>query len=200
MLGQFRDARRTSSSSTRCREPPSRLLEREGHARGDSQGHQQGVSVRRRARAAWACRPTATSRCATASPARTRTSSAPCATASIARCRSTSSSKHHIADKTDCSTMLGAAAVLGRLLSRGAHALRLDTVEPNLHYCEWIRGWTKRVSSNLRRAFRAKPGISRESIGKRRKPRQDRHPSARVYARARGLRARPWGWGPRARG
>ena len=34
--------------------------------------------------------------------------------------------KHHIDNKTDCSTLLGAAAVLGRLLSRGAHALRRD--------------------------------------------------------------------------
>ena len=38
--------------------------------------------------------------------------------------------------------MLGAAAVLGRLLSRSAHALRRHDERPNLHYCDWIRGWT----------------------------------------------------------
>ena len=37
--------------------------------------------------------------------------------------------------------VLGAADLCRRLLSRSAHSLRLDQ-PANLHYCEWIRGWT----------------------------------------------------------
>ena len=49
---------------------------------------------------------------------------------------------HHINNKTDCQTLLGTADLRRRLLSRGPHPLRDRPTGPNLHYCEWIRGWT----------------------------------------------------------
>lgn len=49
--------------------------------------------------------------------------------------------QHHIANKTDC------AACWARPLCAGgcyheAHTRYGSTVEPNLHYCNWIRAWT----------------------------------------------------------
>ena len=55
--------------------------------------------------------------------------------------------------------LLGAAALRGRLLSRGPHALRRHGA-PNLHYCDWIRGWTAHLPGDLRRAGRAQPRTS----------------------------------------
>ena len=104
-------------------------------------GMSKAYPVRRRPRAAWASRPTATSRCATASPARTRTSSARCATASTARRSRRSSTKHHIANKTDCSTCWARPLCSGGCYHE-AHTRYGETTRPNLHYCEWIRGWT----------------------------------------------------------
>ena len=87
-------------------------------------------------------RPRATSRSAIASPARTRTSSAPCSTASTAARRTTSS--FSITSRTRRT-----ARHAGRGRSAPAAVTTKRTramarpVEPNLHYCEWIRGWTE---------------------------------------------------------
>ena len=95
------------------------------------------------ASACWACRPTATSRCATASPAPTRTASA-----SVTRRRRSWEKQqaflesHHINEQDRLPDLLGAADLRRRLLSRGPHPLRHRPTRPNLHYCEWIRGWT----------------------------------------------------------
>jgi uncharacterized protein len=49
--------------------------------------------------------------------------------------------KHHLADKTDCSTCWARPLCSGGCYHE-AHTRYGDTAHPNLHYCEWIRGWT----------------------------------------------------------
>jgi len=49
--------------------------------------------------------------------------------------------KHHLADKTDCSTCWARPVCSGGCYHE-AHTRYGDTSRPNLHYCEWIRGWT----------------------------------------------------------
>jgi uncharacterized protein len=48
---------------------------------------------------------------------------------------------HHIADKTDCSTCWARPLCSGGCYHE-AHVRYGTTERPNLHYCEWIRGWT----------------------------------------------------------
>jgi uncharacterized protein len=49
--------------------------------------------------------------------------------------------KHHIADKTDCSKCWARPLCSGGCYHE-AYTRYGETVHPNLHYCEWIRGWT----------------------------------------------------------
>src|SRR6266852_8672097 len=49
--------------------------------------------------------------------------------------------KNHIADKTDCSKCWARPLCSGGCYHE-AHTRYGETVHPNLHYCEWIRGWT----------------------------------------------------------
>ncbi len=49
--------------------------------------------------------------------------------------------RHHIANKTDCSTCWARPLCSGGCYHE-AHTRYGDTGRPNLHYCEWIRGWT----------------------------------------------------------
>ena len=49
--------------------------------------------------------------------------------------------KHHIANKTDCHTCWARPLCSGGCYHE-AHTRYGETVHPNLHYCEWIRGWT----------------------------------------------------------
>lgn len=49
--------------------------------------------------------------------------------------------KHHIEDKTDCSKCWARPLCAGGCYHE-AHTRYGDTGRPNLHYCEWIRGWT----------------------------------------------------------
>ncbi len=49
--------------------------------------------------------------------------------------------KHHIANKTDCSTCWARPLCSGGCYHE-AHTRYGDTGRPNLHYCDWIRGWT----------------------------------------------------------
>ena len=125
-----------------AREPASRLLERARDAAGDPPGPRQGLPVRRRPRPAGRV----DRRRRRALPPLRRLGRAQLrhghATASIA----TSSSgvprlaSHRQQDRLP--DLLGAADLRRRLLPRGAHALRRRRRAPNLHYCEWIRGWT----------------------------------------------------------
>jgi uncharacterized protein len=48
---------------------------------------------------------------------------------------------HHIAHKTDCS-QCWARPICGGGCYHEAHTRYGSTTRPNLHYCEWIRGWT----------------------------------------------------------
>jgi uncharacterized protein len=49
--------------------------------------------------------------------------------------------KHHIANKTDCSVCWARPLCSGGCYHE-AHTRYGDTGAANLHYCEWIRGWT----------------------------------------------------------
>jgi uncharacterized protein len=49
--------------------------------------------------------------------------------------------KHHIADKIDCSKCWARPLCAGGCYHE-AHTRYADTAHANLHYCEWIRGWT----------------------------------------------------------
>ncbi len=48
---------------------------------------------------------------------------------------------HHIADKTDCSKCWARPLCAGGCYHE-AHTRYGETTKPNLHYCDWIRGWT----------------------------------------------------------
>jgi uncharacterized protein len=48
---------------------------------------------------------------------------------------------HHLSHKTDCS-QCWARPICGGGCYHEAHTRYGDTSRPNLHYCEWIRGWT----------------------------------------------------------
>ena len=48
---------------------------------------------------------------------------------------------HHVASKTDCQTCWARPLCAGGCYHE-AHTRYGTTVQPNLHYCEWIRGWT----------------------------------------------------------
>lgn len=49
--------------------------------------------------------------------------------------------KHHVDDKTDCRQCWARPLCAGGCYHE-AHTRYGDTQRPNLHYCEWIRGWT----------------------------------------------------------
>jgi len=49
--------------------------------------------------------------------------------------------QHHIANKTDCSVCWARPLCSGGCYHE-AHTRYGDTAHANLHYCEWIRGWT----------------------------------------------------------
>jgi len=49
--------------------------------------------------------------------------------------------KHHIANKTDCSACWARPLCSGGCYHE-AHTRYGETTRPNLHYCDWIRGWT----------------------------------------------------------
>jgi uncharacterized protein len=49
--------------------------------------------------------------------------------------------QHHVANKTDCSVCWARPLCSGGCYHE-AHTRYGDTARPNLHYCEWIRGWT----------------------------------------------------------
>jgi uncharacterized protein len=49
--------------------------------------------------------------------------------------------KHHIANKTDCASCWARPLCAGGCYHE-AHTRYGSTVEPNLHYCNWIRAWT----------------------------------------------------------
>ena len=50
--------------------------------------------------------------------------------------------RHHVVDKTDCSQCWARPLCSGGCYHE-AHVRYGSTARPNLHYCEWIRGWTE---------------------------------------------------------
>jgi uncharacterized protein len=48
---------------------------------------------------------------------------------------------HHVDRKTDCQTCWARPLCAGGCYHE-AHTRHGSTERPNLHYCEWIRGWT----------------------------------------------------------
>ena len=48
---------------------------------------------------------------------------------------------HHLAEKTDCSRCWARPLCAGGCYHE-AYTRYGETVRPNLHYCDWIRGWT----------------------------------------------------------
>ena len=48
---------------------------------------------------------------------------------------------HHVANKTDCATCWARPLCAGGCYHE-AHTRHGSTERPNLHYCDWIRGWT----------------------------------------------------------
>ena len=48
--------------------------------------------------------------------------------------------RHHIAEKTDCSRCWARPVCAGGCYHE-AYTRYGDARRPNLHYCEWIRGW-----------------------------------------------------------
>jgi radical SAM protein with 4Fe4S-binding SPASM domain len=61
---------------------------------------------------------------------------------------------HHVASKTDCQTCWARPLCAGGCYHE-AHTRYGSTNQPNLHYCEWIRGWTDTCLQS--RAWRATP-------------------------------------------
>ena len=49
--------------------------------------------------------------------------------------------RHHLANKTDCHTCWARPLCSGGCYHE-AHTRYGTTEQPNLHYCDWIRGWT----------------------------------------------------------
>jgi uncharacterized protein len=49
--------------------------------------------------------------------------------------------QHHIANKTDCHVCWARPLCSGGCYHE-AHTRYGETTRPNLHYCNWIRGWT----------------------------------------------------------
>ena len=49
--------------------------------------------------------------------------------------------RHHIENKTDCSSCCARPVCSGGCYHE-AHTRYGETTKPNLHYCDWIRGWT----------------------------------------------------------
>ena len=126
--------------------------------------------MRRRPRADGRRRPTATSRCATASPAPTRTSSARSATASTATRSSAFLEQHHIADKTDCSKCWARPLCSGGCYHE-AHTRYGDTGAPEPALLRVDPRLDRHLSADLRRARRSAIRNSSRSSTRRSKGR-----------------------------
>ena len=66
---------------------------------------------------------------------------------------------HHVANKTDCATCWARPLCAGGCYHE-AHTRYGTTERPNLHYCDWIRGWTDTCLTDLRRDRAGQPGRS----------------------------------------
>jgi uncharacterized protein len=70
--------------------------------------------------------------------------------------------RHHVANKTDCATCWARPVCAGGCYHE-AHTRYGTTERPNLHYCEWIRGWTDTCLKIYGEIAEANPGFSGNS-------------------------------------
>jgi len=68
---------------------------------------------------------------------------------------------HHVANKTDCATCWARPICAGGCYHE-AHTRYGTTERPNLHYCEWIRGWTDTCLTIYGEIAEANPGFFRQ--------------------------------------
>ena len=68
---------------------------------------------------------------------------------------------HHIADKTDCSKCWARPVCAGGCYHE-AHTRFGTTNRPNLHYCDWIRGWTDTCLQIYGQISQQNPGFLRQ--------------------------------------
>ena len=68
---------------------------------------------------------------------------------------------HHVANKTDCATCWARPICAGGCYHE-AHTRYGTTERPNLHYCEWIRGWTDTCLRIYGEIAEANPGFLRQ--------------------------------------
>jgi uncharacterized protein len=66
---------------------------------------------------------------------------------------------HHVNEKTECQTCWARPICAGGCYHE-ANTRYGSTARPNLHYCEWIRGWTQNVPGDLRRDCGEKSRVS----------------------------------------
>jgi uncharacterized protein len=71
---------------------------------------------------------------------------------------------HHIDHKTDCRTCWARPLCAGGCYHE-AHTRQGSTLRPNLHYCEWIRGWTDTCLRIYGEIAQANPGFLRQFEG-----------------------------------
>lgn len=68
---------------------------------------------------------------------------------------------HHVANKTDCSTCWARPICAGGCYHE-ANTRYGSTARPNLHYCEWIRGWTHTCLEVYGELAERNPGFLRQ--------------------------------------
>jgi uncharacterized protein len=71
---------------------------------------------------------------------------------------------HHVAGKTDCQTCWARPLCAGGCYHE-AHTRTGSTARPNLHYCEWIRGWTDTCLTIYGEIATANPAFLRQFEG-----------------------------------
>ena len=71
---------------------------------------------------------------------------------------------HHVANKTDCETCWARPLCAGGCYHE-AHTRHGSTDRPNLHYCDWIRGWTDTCLSIYAEISAVNPAFLRQFEG-----------------------------------
>jgi uncharacterized protein len=71
---------------------------------------------------------------------------------------------HHVANKTDCATCWARPLCAGGCYHE-AHTRHGSTEQPNLHYCDWIRGWTDTCLSIYAEIAAVNPSFLRQFEG-----------------------------------
>ena len=145
-------------SRRRAGQQASRFLQRARDAAGDSSGPCQGLSVRRGHRADGRC----DRRSGGALPSLCRIGRARTRHRQRRRLLGEAAGfleSHHINNKTDCQTCWARPICAGGCYHE-AHTRYESTSHPNLHYCEWIRGWTHTCLEIYGALAERNPGVS----------------------------------------